>query len=62
MIEEEVFKDKELRNPAEARKTITKIMVIISIAVSIEGLVYIFKAGKLPGNPNYPTKADPRFW
>lgn len=45
MIEEEVFQEKELRNPAEARKTITKIMVIISIAVSIEGLVYIFKAG-----------------
>lgn len=45
MIEEEVFHDKELRKPDEARKTITKIMVIISIAVSIEGLVYIFKAG-----------------
>lgn len=45
MIEEEVLQDKELRNPEEARKTITKIMVIISIAVSIEGLVYIFKAG-----------------
>ena len=45
MIEEEVFQEKELRNPAEARKTITKIIVIISIAVSIEGLVYIFKAG-----------------
>ncbi|RHW74682.1 hypothetical protein [Colwellia sp. RSH04] len=45
MIEEEVFHDKELRDPEEARKTITKIMVIISIAVSIEALVYIFKAG-----------------
>ena len=45
MIEEEVFQDKELRDPKEARKTITKIMVIIAIAVSIEGLVYIFKAG-----------------
>lgn len=45
MMEEEVFQEKELRNPEEARKTITKIMVIISIAVSIEGLVYIFKAG-----------------
>ncbi|MFD2167619.1 hypothetical protein ACFSJY_15315 [Thalassotalea euphylliae] len=45
MIEEEVFSEKELRNPEEARKTITKIMAIISIAVSIEGLVYIFKAG-----------------
>ncbi|TKB50335.1 hypothetical protein FCL40_04040 [Ferrimonas sediminicola] len=45
MVEEDVFQEKELRNPEEARKTITKIMVIISIAVSIEGLVYIFKAG-----------------
>ena len=45
MIEEEVLMDKELRDPEEARKTITKIMVIITIAVSIEGLVYIFKAG-----------------
>lgn len=45
MMEEEVFKDKELRDPIEARRTITKIIVIITIAVSIEGLVYIFKAG-----------------
>lgn len=45
MIEEEVFMSKELRDPKEARKTITKIIVIITIAVSIEGLVYIFKAG-----------------
>ena len=45
MVEEEVLMNKELRDPEEARKTITKILVIISIAVSIEGLVYIFKAG-----------------
>ncbi len=45
MIEEEVFQEKELREPKEARRTITKLIVIISIAVSIEGLVYIFKAG-----------------
>ncbi|KHE91758.1 MAG: hypothetical protein SCABRO_02500, partial [Candidatus Scalindua brodae] len=45
MMEEEVFKNKELRDPVEARRTITKIIVIITIAVSIEGLVYIFKAG-----------------
>ena len=45
MIEEEVFLNKELRDPEEARKTITKIIVIITIAVSIEGLVYMFKAG-----------------
>lgn len=45
MMEEEVFLNKELRDPGEARRTITKIIVIITIAVSIEGLVYIFKAG-----------------
>ncbi|MGY0216427.1 hypothetical protein ACWJJH_03450 [Endozoicomonadaceae bacterium StTr2] len=45
MVEEEILRDKELRKPREARETITKIMVIIAIAVSIEGLVYIFKAG-----------------
>lgn len=45
MMEEEVFKNKELRDPVEARRTITKIIVIITIAVSIEGLVFIFKAG-----------------
>nr|MBF0222514.1 hypothetical protein [Desulfobulbaceae bacterium] len=45
MMEEEVFMNKELRDPEEARRTITKIIVIIAIAVSIEGLVYVFKAG-----------------
>lgn len=45
MIEEEVFLNKELCDPEEARRTITKIIVIITIAVSIEGLVFIFKAG-----------------
>lgn len=46
MFEEEVIKgDKELRKPEEARETLTKIIVIISIAISVEGLVYIVKAG-----------------
>ncbi len=45
LIEEEVTRNKELRSPSEARKTITKIFVIISIAAGMEGLVYIFKAG-----------------
>lgn len=47
MVEEEVFRNKELRSAREARQTLTKIMVIVAIAVSIEGLVYIFKAGAL---------------
>ena len=45
MVEEEVLRSKELRSLKEARETLTKIMVIVAIAVSIEGLVYIFKAG-----------------
>jgi hypothetical protein len=45
MIEEEVLRKKELRSAREARETLTKITVIIAIAVSIEGIIYIFKAG-----------------
>lgn len=45
LVEEEVLRNKEMRSPSEARKTITKIFVIISIAAGMEGLVYIFKAG-----------------
>lgn len=47
MIEEGVFMNKELRDSREERRTLTKISVIITIAVSIEGLVFIFKAGTL---------------
>jgi len=47
MIEEEVFRNKELRDSKEARRTLTKVMTIIAIAISVEGLVYIFKAGTM---------------
>ncbi|MDG6773723.1 hypothetical protein QCB45_05215 [Thiomicrorhabdus sp. ZW0627] len=45
LAEEELFRDRELRSPAEARKTLTKIVTILIIAIGLEGLVYIFKAG-----------------
>lgn len=45
-IEEEVLRDRELRSAREARETLTKFLVIISIAVSLEALVFIFGAGK----------------
>ena len=45
MIEEEVLRSKQLHTPKQAREALTKIMVIVSIAVSIEGLIYILKAG-----------------
>jgi len=46
LLEEEVFKDRELGSPTEARETLTKFLVIISIAVSLEALVFIFDAAK----------------
>lgn len=46
ILEEEVAKTKELRSPHEARKTLTKFIVIIFIAVSLESLVYTFIASK----------------
>jgi len=46
LLEEEVLRDRELRSAGEARETLTKFMVIISIAVSLEALVFIFQAGK----------------
>lgn len=44
-LEEEVLRDRELRSAHEARETLTKFLVIISIAVSLEALVFIFDAG-----------------
>jgi len=45
MIEEEVLEHKAKRSPREVRETLTKILIIVTIAVGIEGLIYIFKAG-----------------
>ena len=45
-LEEEVLRDRELRSAREARETLTKFLVIITIAVSLEALVFIFGAGK----------------
>ena len=39
LLEEEVLRDRELRSAAEARKTLTKFMVIVCIAVSLDALV-----------------------
>ena len=36
---------KEKLSPREVRETLTKILIIVTIAVGIEGLIYIFKAG-----------------
>ena len=46
LMEEEVFKSRELASPREASATLTKFLVIISIAVSLEALVFIFDAAR----------------
>jgi len=46
LLEEEVLRDRELASPSEARETLTKFLVIISIAVCLEALVFIFNSAK----------------
>ena len=55
-VEEEVIRGRELREAAEARRSLTKFVSTIAIAVFIEGLVITFQASKddLP-TMLYPT-------
>jgi len=46
LVEEEVVFGRQLRNPAEARRSLTKFLSTIAIAVFLEALVGIFEAGK----------------
>jgi hypothetical protein len=45
-IEEEVIRGREMRNAGEARRSLTKFVSTIAIAVFIEGLVIVFQASK----------------
>jgi len=45
LYDEQVVRDLELRSPGEARETLTKFLVIIIIAVTLEALVFIFRTG-----------------
>ncbi len=45
-IEEEVIRGREMRNAAEARRSLTKFISTISIAVFIEGLVIVFRVSR----------------
>lgn len=55
-VEEEVIRGREMRSAAEARRSLTKFVSTIAIAVFIEGLVLVFQASKddLP-TMIYPT-------
>lgn len=44
LVEEELFRERELHSPQEARQSLTKFMVIVVIAVTLEALITIIKA------------------
>jgi hypothetical protein len=46
VVEENVVRERELRAPAEALRSLTKFMTIIIIALSLEAVVGIFEAGR----------------
>jgi hypothetical protein len=45
-IEEEVIRGREMRTAAEARRSLTKFISTIAIAVFIEGLVLVFRVSR----------------
>lgn len=45
-IEEEVIRGREMRSAGEARRSLTKFVSTIAIAIFIEGLVIVFQASK----------------
>jgi hypothetical protein len=45
-VEEEVIRGREMRNAGEARRSLTKFISTISIAVFIEGLVLVFRVSR----------------
>jgi hypothetical protein len=57
VVEENVVRERELRSPAEALRSLTKFMTIIIIALSLEAVVGIFEAGREKNFPElvYPT-------
>ena len=55
-IEEEVIRGREMRSAAEARRSLTKFISTIAIAIFIEGLVIVFQASKTElSTMIYPT-------
>jgi hypothetical protein len=46
IAEEELLRDSELRSAVESRRSLTKFVTIIVIAISLEALVMVFEAGR----------------
>ena len=45
LIDEAILKDGVMKSAIEIRESLTKIITIVAIAISVEGLIFIFKAG-----------------
>jgi hypothetical protein len=45
LYEEQIVHETELRSAREARETLTKFLIIIVIAVTLEALVFVFRTG-----------------
>ncbi len=56
VVEENVVRDRELRSPGEARRSLTKFMTIIIIILSLEAVVGIFETGR---EKNFPELLYP---
>ncbi len=46
LLEEEILRGRRLRTMRDVRQTLSKFLVIISIAVTLEALVFVFGAGR----------------
>ncbi|KQT88452.1 hypothetical protein [Aurantimonas sp. Leaf443] len=56
LLEEEAIRGREMRNPGEARRSLTKFISTIIIAILLEALVTVFESGKEdPRLMVYPT-------
>jgi hypothetical protein len=55
IAEEEIERQRELRSPREARRSLTKFMTIVVVAFSLEALVMMFEWRHEPGQTLYPT-------
>ncbi|HEX2886540.1 GNAT family acetyltransferase [Vineibacter terrae] len=56
LVEEEVLRGREMRAASEARRSLTKFMSTIAIAVFLEGLVTVFRVSKQSvSDMVYPT-------
>lgn len=55
IAEEEIDRQRELRSPREARRSLTKFMTIVVVAFSLEALVMVFETRRDPVQTLYPT-------